>query len=114
MKIVTFQSPTNKDRYRVGVLTNENEILDLTSATSKADLTATEVLETLDLDGYFYDTAKALVDDPDWEHRVDRREITLSSPVPRPGKIICIGLNYCDHAAESGMEIPKSPIIFSK
>jgi 2-keto-4-pentenoate hydratase/2-oxohepta-3-ene-1,7-dioic acid hydratase in catechol pathway len=34
--------------------------------------------------------------------------------VPRPGKIICIGLNYRNHAIESGMEIPKSPIIFSK
>ena len=38
----------------------------------------------------------------------------LAAPVPRPGKIICIGLNYRDHAAESGMEIPKSPVIFSK
>jgi 2-keto-4-pentenoate hydratase/2-oxohepta-3-ene-1,7-dioic acid hydratase in catechol pathway len=40
--------------------------------------------------------------------------VKLASPVPRPGKIICIGLNYRDHAAESGMDIPKSPIIFSK
>ena len=35
-------------------------------------------------------------------------------PVARPSKIICIGLNYSDHAAESGMEVPKEPLIFFK
>jgi 2-keto-4-pentenoate hydratase/2-oxohepta-3-ene-1,7-dioic acid hydratase in catechol pathway len=34
--------------------------------------------------------------------------------VPRPSKIICIGLNYLDHVKESGAEIPKAPLIFSK
>jgi 2,4-didehydro-3-deoxy-L-rhamnonate hydrolase len=34
--------------------------------------------------------------------------------VARPGKVICIGLNYSDHAAESGMELPTEPIIFQK
>lgn len=38
----------------------------------------------------------------------------LGPPVARPSKIICIGLNYSDHAAESNMEIPKEPIIFFK
>jgi 2-keto-4-pentenoate hydratase/2-oxohepta-3-ene-1,7-dioic acid hydratase in catechol pathway len=32
----------------------------------------------------------------------------------RPGKIICVGLNYHDHAIESNMAVPKSPVIFSK
>lgn len=36
------------------------------------------------------------------------------SPIARPHKIICIGLNYSDHARESGMEIPKEPILFMK
>ncbi len=40
--------------------------------------------------------------------------VTLQAPVPRPGKIICIGLNYRDHAAESGQAIPTYPVIFSK
>ncbi len=35
-------------------------------------------------------------------------------PLARPGKIVCIGLNYADHAAESGMEIPKEPVVFFK
>jgi 2-keto-4-pentenoate hydratase/2-oxohepta-3-ene-1,7-dioic acid hydratase in catechol pathway len=36
------------------------------------------------------------------------------APVPRPGKLICIGLNYKDHAAESKMAIPEKPVVFSK
>ncbi|MEK6281932.1 MAG: fumarylacetoacetate hydrolase family protein [Acidobacteriota bacterium] len=36
------------------------------------------------------------------------------APVPRPGKLICIGLNYRDHAAESNMPIPEKPVVFSK
>jgi acylpyruvate hydrolase len=40
--------------------------------------------------------------------------VTLQAPVPHPGKIICIGLNYRDHAAESNLEIPDVPTIFGK
>ncbi|HWL07863.1 MAG TPA: fumarylacetoacetate hydrolase family protein [Planctomicrobium sp.] len=36
------------------------------------------------------------------------------APVSRPGKVICIGLNYADHAAESGMPIPAEPVVFFK
>jgi 2,4-diketo-3-deoxy-L-fuconate hydrolase len=36
------------------------------------------------------------------------------SPIARPSKIVCIGLNYDDHARESGMEIPPEPVIFFK
>lgn len=38
----------------------------------------------------------------------------LRAPVPRPEKIICIGLNYADHAAESGAAIPTEPVVFNK
>jgi len=37
-----------------------------------------------------------------------------ASPVARPSKIICIGLNYAEHAAESNMELPKEPVVFFK
>lgn len=40
--------------------------------------------------------------------------IRLGAPVARPGKIICIGLNYADHAAESGAPIPTEPVVFFK
>jgi 2-keto-4-pentenoate hydratase/2-oxohepta-3-ene-1,7-dioic acid hydratase in catechol pathway len=45
---------------------------------------------------------------------VERRDAYWFAPVPRPGKLICIGLNYRDHAAESNMPIPDRPVIFSK
>lgn len=38
----------------------------------------------------------------------------LGSPVTRPSKIICIGLNYADHAKETGAAIPQEPIVFFK
>jgi 2-keto-4-pentenoate hydratase/2-oxohepta-3-ene-1,7-dioic acid hydratase in catechol pathway len=38
----------------------------------------------------------------------------LLAPVPKPPKVICVGLNYRDHAEESKMEIPSTPTIFSK
>ena len=45
---------------------------------------------------------------------VARRDAYWLAPVPRPGKLICIGLNYRDHAAESNMPIPERPVVFSK
>lgn len=35
-------------------------------------------------------------------------------PIDRPGKIICVGLNYRDHAEEQGAELPKEPLLFAK
>jgi 2-keto-4-pentenoate hydratase/2-oxohepta-3-ene-1,7-dioic acid hydratase in catechol pathway len=40
--------------------------------------------------------------------------VRLLAPIPRPPKLICIGLNYRDHAAEAHQEIPKVPTIFAK
>lgn len=41
-------------------------------------------------------------------------QIRLGSPLARPSKLICVGLNYAKHAAESGMETPKEPVLFFK
>ena len=38
--------------------------------------------------------------------------IRFGAPIGRPSKIVCIGLNYAKHAAESGMALPPEPIIF--
>jgi 2,4-diketo-3-deoxy-L-fuconate hydrolase len=35
-------------------------------------------------------------------------------PLERPGKIVCVGLNYRDHAEEQGVELPKEPLLFAK
>ncbi len=36
------------------------------------------------------------------------------APIARPGKVVCIGLNYSDHAAETGAAIPERPVVFMK
>ena len=40
--------------------------------------------------------------------------LRVASPIARPGKIVCIGLNYSDHAAETGAAIPAEPVVFMK
>ncbi len=56
----------------------------------------------------------------DWlkSHQASCPEINagerLGSPISRPSKLVCIGLNYSDHAAESNMKLPVEPIIFFK
>lgn len=40
--------------------------------------------------------------------------VRLGPPIMRPSKILCIGLNYADHARESGVDIPTEPILFTK
>lgn len=52
------------------------------------------------------DSGVVLPDVPDAER--------WASCVPRPGKLVCIGLNYTDHAAEVGAKVPREPIIFLK
>jgi 2-keto-4-pentenoate hydratase/2-oxohepta-3-ene-1,7-dioic acid hydratase in catechol pathway len=46
--------------------------------------------------------------------RVVASQVAIEAPVPRPPKVLAIGLNYRDHAAESGQPIPERPIVFAK
>jgi 2-keto-4-pentenoate hydratase/2-oxohepta-3-ene-1,7-dioic acid hydratase in catechol pathway len=46
--------------------------------------------------------------------RIPTAAVTLLPPVPDPGKIICIGLNYRDHAKENNRAIPAEPVVFAK
>lgn len=48
------------------------------------------------------------------EWLLDEGTLTLGPAVPNPGKILCVGLNYRAHAAESGQPEPSTPVIFSK
>src|SRR4029453_9346798 len=42
-----------------------------------------------------------------------RSEVVLKAPIPRPGKLILLGLNYRDHAEETGQKIPEVPTLFA-
>lgn len=58
------------------------------------------------------DAMRALLDNP--SQTIPESSLKLAPVVPNPSKIICVGLNYSKHAAESGMAEPSSPVLFSK
>ncbi|MFI1188317.1 fumarylacetoacetate hydrolase family protein [Streptomyces californicus] len=45
---------------------------------------------------------------------IDMTGLRVGAPISRPGKIVCVGLNYRDHAAETGAPIPTRPVVFMK
>jgi acylpyruvate hydrolase len=59
--------------------------------------------------------SSVLADPPlDRAGAVPLAEVTLRPVVPRPSKIICVGLNYLNHVGETGREIPEYPVLFTK
>ena len=74
-----------------------------------------------DLSAHIPDLAGAVLADLSPLRRIDPDTLPLVEGAPRlgpcvggTGKFICIGLNYSDHAAESGMAVPPEPVIFAK
>ena len=117
MKLIVFRKRTSQANaglgYRVGALLDNNQIADLTPEFLANGLSAADILKCFDLSLDFLTPATTAINSGT-AHIFERNEIELYAPVPRPGKIVCIGLNYRDHAEESGMAIPTSPIVFSK
>jgi acylpyruvate hydrolase len=72
--------------------------------------TARRLLEALDGDGLRELAARA----GQAEERIPLAEATLCAPIPDAQKIICMGLNYRDHAEETGQELPANPMWFAK
>ena len=82
-------------------------------------------LSWFDMDGPWFQKAREIFDEVERDIKaldqakekgwlVPSRDAYWFAPVPRPGKVICIGLNYRDHAAESNMPLPEKPVVFSK
>ena len=49
-----------------------------------------------------------------WDAAKPIGDLRVGSPIARPHQILCIGLNYSDHAAETGQAVPSEPILFTK
>ncbi|HQU92101.1 MAG TPA: fumarylacetoacetate hydrolase family protein [Pyrinomonadaceae bacterium] len=117
MKLVCFNpknvSHSGERRYRVGAMVDGEQIADLTPSILPMGLSSSEVLRCYDLATNFVEPAMEAVNSGQLP-LVDIGDVKIEAPVPRPNKIICIGLNYLDHVTESGAEIPKAPLIFSK
>jgi acylpyruvate hydrolase len=102
MRLVTYRSDRGE---RAGVLRDE-VVIDAWDALGGGGESVRELLagERLDeLAGRIAGAEGIALDD-----------VELRPPVPDPGKIICIGLNYREHAAEAGLEPPESPTFFAK
>jgi 2-keto-4-pentenoate hydratase/2-oxohepta-3-ene-1,7-dioic acid hydratase in catechol pathway len=121
MKLVRFS--TNGQSPRVGVLQGDR-IADLQASVSaslarRGVVRAQEIAATLVpsstrafLEGGAA-TQDAIAAITEWV-TVPANSTRLHAPIADPGKFICIGLNYSDHAAETGNPIPKEPPIFAK
>src|SRR3989440_515505 len=80
------------------------------SAVGAPESTVRGLLEALDGDGLRELAVRA----EDAEERIPLADVTLCAPIPDARKIICLGLNYRDHAEETGQEIPGAPMWFAK
>lgn len=102
MKLIRFGKEKNE---KPGILTEKNDRLDLS-----------EFFEDWNSDFFASNGLEKLRNIISSEQNLPKVPINerWGSCVARPHKIICIGLNYSDHAEESGMKIPEEPIIFMK
>lgn len=105
MRLVTYDDGTGA---QAGVLLGD-EIVPAAALGAPAT-TVRSLLEVLDAAGLADLGERAARSDA----RVPRAGVRLLAPVPDPEKIICLGLNYRDHAAEAQQEIPEHPRWFAK
>jgi 2-keto-4-pentenoate hydratase/2-oxohepta-3-ene-1,7-dioic acid hydratase in catechol pathway len=105
MKIVTFQRDANTAP-EVGIV-REEQVISLAAKCPSATALIDEWTTAQAPIREYLDKAPAEAIHP-------MSAVTIGAPIPKPSKLICIGLNYKDHAIESGMEIPQFPTVFNK
>jgi 2,4-didehydro-3-deoxy-L-rhamnonate hydrolase len=103
MKLIRFGEP---GREKPGVILEDSTCRDVSSFTRDYE-------EAFFADDGLVQLGLWLKDSGSSAPRV-AQSLRLGSPICRPSKIVCIGLNFHDHARESNMEIPKEPVIFLK
>jgi 2-keto-4-pentenoate hydratase/2-oxohepta-3-ene-1,7-dioic acid hydratase in catechol pathway len=105
MRLVSYSSASGP---RAAAVNGNGHYVDLNQADSKLPNSMPELL-ALGPDGLKQAAAAAKSG-----KTFDPASVKLLAPVPRPEKIFCIGLNYSDHARETGKEPPPEPVVFSK
>jgi 2-keto-4-pentenoate hydratase/2-oxohepta-3-ene-1,7-dioic acid hydratase in catechol pathway len=106
MRLATIQTPTGPR----AAIVKGSFLVELNATDNRQPLTVRQLLEA----GPEAVHAAAKLLDRDDAVLHDAARATFLPPVPDPPKIVCIGLNYRDHAAESGVSVPKEPVVFSK
>jgi 2-keto-4-pentenoate hydratase/2-oxohepta-3-ene-1,7-dioic acid hydratase in catechol pathway len=113
MRLVTF-SERGTQAFGVGVLVNvdgNNLVVDLRRTGGSFPISMRALLQ--EMDGNFQPLIDAVRAAP-VEARLQMAAVTLGPVVPDPQKVICIGLNYRDHARETGLPLPEVPTVFAK
>lgn len=110
MKLVTFE---HGGEARVGTLL-ETDVVDLRAAWGKGDTAPSSLVSLLQGGSAAIARARAAAEAAPAAARRPLASVRLLSPLPRPSKVVCVGLNYRDHAEETGQPIPKVPIFFTK
>ena len=103
MRLIRF-GPVGKEK--PGVLDKQDVRRDVSAKFSDWDTKFFQGEDAVQLAEYIHKNMATLPVVPESER--------WAAPIARLGKLICIGLNYSDHAAESGMPIPTEPIVFMK
>jgi 2-keto-4-pentenoate hydratase/2-oxohepta-3-ene-1,7-dioic acid hydratase in catechol pathway len=102
---------------RLGVLQDE-KVLDLQELSTRAGKAAaifSSASEFLNAGTEALELARKLVHEiPSGFVPLPLNSVELGPPVPKPGKIIAVGLNYRDHAGEANFKVPEYPLIFAK
>ena len=109
MKLVTF---LQEGKYRPGALVvrdGQEAIVDLLQADASLPGSVRAILEAGP-----ESLEKAALAAQSSSYLSERSAVKLAAPIPNPHKILCIGLNYADHAAESNQPLPEYPIVFCK
>ncbi|HLN44479.1 MAG TPA: fumarylacetoacetate hydrolase family protein [Candidatus Sulfotelmatobacter sp.] len=111
MKIVSYRYKNQKS---YGVLTAKS-IANLPCLAMQSGETLPETVENFVIAGEnAIQKAEKLMTKAESNCFVPLTEVSLLAPIMFPPKIVCLGVNYRDHAAETGAEIPKEPILFMK
>ncbi len=109
MRLVTF---SHQGRVRLGMMVprdSQDYVLDLTPFKLPADM-----IEFLNTGEGALAAAQNAVASADERDLAPAADVTLLAPVPRPGKIICLGYNYADHLGQGKTEPPEYPTFFCK
>jgi acylpyruvate hydrolase len=111
MKLVTF---IQDGQERLGALREQDGksyIVDLNKADPQIP---SDIIAFLESGAAARDRADKIVAATPIANGIPLDSVRLTAPIPRPRKIICIGLNYRDHAAEANLPLPKFPVVFCK
>ncbi len=115
MKFLNFE---HAGIIKTGLLTSNDSVIDLQSVFQALGHDSCLILTDIDFIGNF-NTIQSLLNKilEDKENEIETiplERVKLVAPVLNPSKIICLGLNYKDHAAETGQKLPKLPMLFTK